>query len=70
MSANNDSDDLEALFDSIAASTVAVPEQPKIVQAEPQASASASGDCDDLRLGPLCDLAGNGAKAGRCSLRR
>ena len=49
MSANNDSDDLEALFDSIAASSVAVPEQPKIVQAEPQASASASGDCDDLQ---------------------
>ncbi|NTV69408.1 MAG: protein phosphatase CheZ [Azonexaceae bacterium] len=48
MSANNDSDDLEALFDSIAASSVAAPAQapPKAVVAAPEAS---SADSDDLQ---------------------
>lgn len=50
MSANNDSDDLEALFDSIAASSAPVPEQPKLVSAAPPASlASSDADSDDLQ---------------------
>ncbi|MFZ2973829.1 MAG: protein phosphatase CheZ [Ferribacterium limneticum] len=50
MSANNDSDDLEALFDSIAASSAPVPEQPKLVPAAPPASlASSDADSDDLQ---------------------
>jgi chemotaxis protein CheZ len=50
MSANNDSDDLEALFDSIAASSASVPEQPKLVPAEPLAPvASSDADSDDLQ---------------------
>ncbi|MGB4065152.1 MAG: protein phosphatase CheZ [Azonexus sp.] len=44
MSANNDSDDLEALFDSIAASSVVVPEPPKTA-----APASSDADSDDLQ---------------------
>lgn len=47
MSANNDSDDLEALFDSIAASSVAAPEPPRAVTAVPLASSDA--DSDDLQ---------------------
>lgn len=47
MSANNDSDDLEALFDSIAASSVAVPEPSKKVMPTPAASSDA--DSDDLQ---------------------
>lgn len=47
MSANNDSDDLEALFDSIAASSAPVPDQPKVT---PSASiASSDADSDDLQ---------------------
>lgn len=46
MSANNDSDDLEALFDSIAASSVAAPEQPKVT---PAPAASSDTDSDDLQ---------------------
>ncbi|MDP2882767.1 MAG: protein phosphatase CheZ [Azonexus sp.] len=50
MSANNDSDDLEALFDSIAASNTPVPEQPRFVPVEPPASlASSDADSDDLQ---------------------
>jgi len=47
MSANNDSDDLEALFDSIAATSVAAPEAPKVVPVAPVASSDA--DSDDLQ---------------------
>jgi len=49
MSANNDSDDLEALFDSIAASSVAAPEQPKVVPVAPAPVASSDADNDDLQ---------------------
>jgi chemotaxis protein CheZ len=45
MSANNDSDDLEALFDSIAASSVAALELP----AAPAIVASSDGDNEDLQ---------------------
>ena len=47
MSANNDSDDLEALFDSIAASSVVAPEPLKSVAPDPVASSNA--DNDDLQ---------------------
>jgi len=47
MSANNDSDDLEALFDSIAASSVVAPEPLKTVVPGPVASSDA--DSDDLQ---------------------
>lgn len=47
MSANNDSDDLEALFDSIAASSVVAPEPLKTVAPGPVASSDA--DSDDLQ---------------------
>ena len=47
MSANNDSDDLEALFDSIAASSVVAPEPLKTVAPSPVASSDA--DSDDLQ---------------------
>ncbi|MBL8430329.1 MAG: protein phosphatase CheZ [Dechloromonas sp.] len=50
MSANNDSDDLEALFDSIAAGSAAAPEQSSKVVVEPPANAASSdGDSDDLQ---------------------
>lgn len=50
MSANNDSDDLEALFDSIAASAAPASEQPKAVPVEPSAPiASSDADSDDLQ---------------------
>lgn len=50
MSASNDSADLEALFDSIAASTSAVVEQPAVPDIVVQASpASSDGDSDDLQ---------------------
>ena len=50
MSANNDSDDLEALFDSIAASSAPVPDQPKVTPVVPSASiASSDADSDDLQ---------------------
>jgi len=45
MSANNDSDDLEALFDSIAAANAATPEQAKM----PAPEASLGADDDDLQ---------------------
>ena len=45
MSANNDSDDLEALFDSIAAANTATPEQAKM----PTPEASSDADDDDLQ---------------------
>lgn len=49
MTANNDSSDLEALFDSIAADyTVVVPEKPAAPAPTP-APASATGDSDDLQ---------------------
>ncbi|UCV23745.1 protein phosphatase CheZ [Ferribacterium limneticum] len=47
MSANNDSDDLEALFDSIAASSAPVPDQPKVTP--PASIASSDADSDDLQ---------------------
>lgn len=47
MSASNDSDDLEALFDSIAASSTPAPEQLK--PAPPTPIASADADSDDLQ---------------------
>jgi chemotaxis protein CheZ len=49
MSANNDSDDLEALFDSIAASSVTAPEIPKVVPVAPAPVASSDADNDDLQ---------------------
>jgi chemotaxis protein CheZ len=49
MSANNDSDDLEALFDSIAASSVAVPEPPKVASVASASAASSDADSDDLQ---------------------
>lgn len=48
MSANNDSDDLEALFDSIAASSTPVPEKPK-VESQTALASSAEEDNDDLQ---------------------
>lgn len=48
MSASNDSDDLEALFDSIAASSAAV-EQPVVAAAIPVSPASSDADSDDLQ---------------------
>jgi len=53
MSANNDSDDLEALFDSIAAASAPVPE-PKVAPVMPQAPA-ASSDADSDELQALFD---------------
>ncbi|MBU1364277.1 MAG: protein phosphatase CheZ [Gammaproteobacteria bacterium] len=50
MSANNDSDDLEALFDSIAASAVPAPAQPVVPPIGGQGSAASSdSDSDDLQ---------------------
>lgn len=49
MSASNDSADLEALFDSIAASTASTVEQPAVPEAIPVAKASSDGDSDDLQ---------------------
>ncbi|PKO38094.1 MAG: protein phosphatase CheZ [Betaproteobacteria bacterium HGW-Betaproteobacteria-6] len=50
MSANNDSDDLEALFDSIAASAVVAPTQPVVPPVEPPCSVpSSDSDSDDLQ---------------------
>ncbi|AXS79156.1 protein phosphatase CheZ [Dechloromonas sp. HYN0024] len=49
MSANNDSDDLEALFDSIAASTAAAPEPAPVAPVTPAPAASADADSDDLQ---------------------
>ncbi|PKO46874.1 MAG: protein phosphatase CheZ [Betaproteobacteria bacterium HGW-Betaproteobacteria-4] len=50
MSANNDSDDLEALFDSIAATAVAAPTPPVVQPAGGQGSgASSDSDSDDLQ---------------------
>jgi chemotaxis protein CheZ len=49
MSANNDSDDLEALFDSIAAGSAAAPVAPAPVPVAPVPAASADGDNDDLQ---------------------
>jgi len=53
MSANNDSDDLEALFDSIAAASAPVPE-PKVAPVTPPAPA-ASSDADSDELQALFD---------------
>jgi chemotaxis protein CheZ len=49
MSANNDSDDLEALFDSIAASSVAAPEAPTAAPVTSAPAASSDADSDDLQ---------------------
>jgi chemotaxis protein CheZ len=49
MSANNDSDDLEALFDSIAAGNVAAPEAAKPAPVAPAAADSSDADSDDLQ---------------------
>lgn len=66
MSANNDSDDLEALFDSIAASSASVPEQPKLVPAEPLAPvASSDADSDDLQA--LFDSVAAGVEVAKVS---
>lgn len=48
MSASNDSDDLEALFDSIAASSAAVA-QPVVAEAVQVSPASSDADSDDLQ---------------------
>lgn len=50
MSANNDSDDLEALFDSIAADCVAVPSAPPpAAPVAPAPAAASDADTDDLQ---------------------
>lgn len=49
MSANNDSDDLEALFDSIAAGNAVSPEPPKAVPVAPAPTVSSDADSDDLQ---------------------
>ena len=50
MTANNDSDDLEALFDSVAADCASAPSPSvKVAPAAPAPSASADADSDDLQ---------------------
>jgi len=50
MTANNDSDDLEALFDSVAADCASVSSPPsKVTPVAPVSAASADGDSDDLQ---------------------
>lgn len=49
MSANNDSDDLEALFDSISAGATAAPAPASAAPAVASPAASADGDSDDLQ---------------------
>lgn len=68
MSASNDSDDLEALFDSIAASSPPAPEQPKPSPVEPPTPiTSADADSDDLQalfdsVAAKADVANAGAE--------
>jgi chemotaxis protein CheZ len=49
MSANNDSDDLEALFDSIAANGVTTSEPPKVEPVAPASEVPSDADSDDLQ---------------------